>query len=730
MSKRTVVLSNIVLLLFFNTCMKKSDSKSDWLIDPSIYVSKIYESTDGKTLHMGNGLIRRSIRLTPNAATISFRNLMTDEELIRSVRPEAKITIDNVRYPVGGLAGQPVYNYLLPQWLDSMRTEPESFRFLNYETGPIKTRFAWKKHPAWMVEDRPWPPPGKSLTLTFQGPEEPPGQMKGNGEHVRDLIVRIHYNIYDGIPLICKWMTLENPTDRTLFLRTFTSEILATTEPESSVGDRQPWRLPNITVETDYAFGGGMSSESCLGKSVFWETDSLYLTQVNYQRIMPCLLECKPMIGPGIGIAPGETFESFRAFELVHDSWDRERKGLAQRKMYRTITPWVTENPILMHVRQADDESVRQAIDQCAEVGFEMVILTFGSGFDIEDESEANLSRLKNLADYAHSRGIALGGYSLLASRKIGGGQDVVMPEGMRPAFGNSPCLESDWGRDYFRKLNKFFQKTGFDVLEHDGSYPGDVCAATHHPGHKNLDDSQWRQFIKIRNFYRGCRSEGIYLNVPDWYFLNGSSKVAMGYRETNWSLPRAFQEIIERQNVYDGTWEKTPSMGWMFVPLTQYHGGGAAATIEPLKDHLPHYAQRLANLFGAGVQACYRGPRLYDAPETKALVKQWVDFYKEHRAILDSDIIHVRRADGRDLDCILHVNPRLKEKGLAMITNPLDTSVTKEIVLPLYYTGLTKEAKIRERDGKPKQYLLDREYNVRISVTVQSGGVTWVVIE
>ncbi len=60
-----------------------------------------------------------------------------------------------------------------------------------------------------------------------------------------------------------------------------------------------------------------------------------------------------------------------------------------------------------------------------------------------------------------------------------------------------------------------------------------------------------------------------------------------MGYRETNWSLPRKQQEIIERQNVYDGTWNKTPSMGWMFVPLVQYHGGGAAATIEPLKDHL-----------------------------------------------------------------------------------------------------------------------------------------------
>ena len=30
--------------------------------------------------------------------------------------------------------------------------------------------------------------------------------------------------------------------------------------------------------------------------------------------------------------------------------------------------------------------------------------------------------------------------------------------------------------------------------------------------------------------------------------------------------------------------------MGWMMVPLTEYHGGGAAATIEPLHEHLAHY--------------------------------------------------------------------------------------------------------------------------------------------
>src|SRR5882672_1742573 len=185
-----------------------------------------------------------------------------------------------------------------------------------------------------------------------------------------------------------------------------------------------------------------------------------------------------------------------------------------------------------------------------------------------------------------------------------------------------------------------FYDQTGCGVLEHDGSYPGDVCASTNHPGHLGLKDSQWKQWKVISGFYQWCRGRGIYLNVPDWYFLAGSTKCAMGYRETNWSLPREQQEIIERQNIFDGTWEKTPSMGWMFVPLTEYQGGGAAATIEPLKDHLEHYETRLANLFGAGVQACYRGPRLYDSDDTRALVKHWVDFYRQHRPILDSDII------------------------------------------------------------------------------------------
>jgi hypothetical protein len=345
----------------------------------------------------------------------------------------------------------------------------------------------------------------------------------------------------------------------------------------------------------------------------------------------------------------------------------------------------------------------------------------------MENEDPDYLAQIRQLADYAHEHNIAFGGYSLLASRSINPENDVVNPETGQPGgfatFGNSPCLESSWGQDYFRKLYKFFESTGCDVLEHDGSYPGDACASTNHPGHSGYPDSRWKQWQTISSFYQWCRSQGIYLNVPDWYFTHGSSKTGMGYRETNWSLPRSQQEIIERQNILDGTRFKTPSMGWMFVPLTEYHGGGAAATIEPLAEHLDHYERRLANLLGAGVQACFRGPRLYDTDTTRAMVTRWVQFYKKNRAILDSDLIPLRRADGRDWDGWLHVNPHLDTPAMAMVYNPLPHPIQPTIRIPLYYSGITQAAQVRvgSKDWTPTK--LDSQSRASLQIQIDAHG-------
>ena len=688
-------------------------ASADWLIDPSSFKARIHQSADRHEVILDNGLVRRVIRLAPNAATVSFENVMTGESIIRGVRPEARVKLDGVSCDVGGLDGQPVQNFLKPAWIGKLKTNPDAFQFSGLKTGRTEVRFPWKKRSEWMPDDSPWPPPGVSLTLEFRAPA-------GGG-----VTVDVHYELFDGVPLVSKWIVVRNNTTQAVRLNSFVSEILAAVEYESYVDENPRWELPNLYVETDYAFGG-MGSKGG-NRGVHWGVDPDYPSQVNYNRQTPCLLECRPPQGPDQEIAPGGSFESFRAYELAHDTTERERKGLAQRRMYRTIAPWVTENPILMHVRSANPDAVKLAIDQCAEVGFEMVVLTFGSGFNFESRDPGYQAQLKELADYAKAKGIVLGGYSLCASRGAGTPADnTVGPT----AFGVAPCLGANWGREYLDQLKSFMENTGLAILEHDGSYPGDTCAATNHPFHRGFEDSQWVQWKAITDLYKWCRANGVYLNIPDWYFLSGGTKTGMGYREVNWSLPREYQEIIERQNIFDGTWEKTPGMGWMFVPLTQYQGGGAAATIEPLKDHLPHYEQRLANLFGQGVMACYRGPRLYDTDETKAVVKRWTDFYKKHREVLNADLLHLRRADGRDLDYVLHVNPGGNEKGLLMIYNPLEQEVTKTLRIPIYYTGKTTTASLRERDGAAKTFQLDREYHIELPVNVPAQGVTWFVIE
>jgi hypothetical protein len=511
-----------------------------------------------------------------------------------------------------------------------------------------------------------------------------------------------------------------------------TCEILAVVESANWVEKREGVPLPrprSIHVETDMAFGG-FQTENANRHTVHWRSDPQYATQVNYRRESPCLLVVEPTYGPAQDIPPGEIFESFRAFELIYDSTDRERRGLSLRRMYRTLAPWVTENPLMMHMRTAQPETVKAAIDQCAEVGFEMLILSFGSGFNMENDSDGYLESCKALAAYAHQRGVEIGGYSLLASRRVGDGNDVVSPPGMSPTFGNSPALTSTWGQTYFRKLYRFFGETGFDLLEHDGSYPGDVDVTARPPLQKGLQDSQWVQWRIISDFYKWCRSQGIYLNVPDYYYLAGSNKCGMGYRETNWSLPRAQQVIHTRQNIYDGTWRKTPSMGWMFVPLTQYHGGGAAATIEPLDQHRDHYERMLVSNLAMGVQACYRGPRLYDSARTKQLLIRWVEWFKQHRAILESDVIHGRRADGRDLDWMLHVNPCLQYKGMLVVFNPLKRPATKTIRVNAYYTGLTDQVTIRDMQGNVTSGQLARDYSIEIPVDVPAESFRWFVLE
>jgi hypothetical protein len=596
----------------------------DWLINNDKANAEVYKTGSGKDIVLSNGLIARVFRVNPNLATIDYVNQMTGESLLRAVSNEGTLTIDGKKYDIGGLSKQPEYAYTLMKWIDDLSITPNSFVVEDFEVKEISDRMEWKKV-RWAGNDQM--PSGKELVFTLAK---------------EGIKVKVHFALYNGIPTLSKWVEVINESDLMVQLNAFKLEQLALVEGENLVDIPKHWVKPNIHIETDYAFGAMQQKTS--DKTTYWETDSRYTSQTNYPLQLPCVLEVKPPLGPETAIAVGESLTTFRVWETPMDSRDEERQGMFVRKMYRTISPWTTENPIFLHLTSTKTKVVKEAVDQCAAVGYEMIILSFGSGLNMEDEKESNYEKFRELREYANSKGIELGGYSLLSSRWISDEVDVINPEtGKRGGmiFGSSPCLSSEWGYDYFRKLKKFFSKTGMQVFENDGSYPGNVCASTTHAHHNGLGDSQWKQFAQIQDLYKWMRSEGIYMNVPDFYVNSGTNKTGIGYREVNWSLPRERQAVLGRQNIYDGLWSRIPSMCWTFVPLTQYHGGGAAATMEPLKEHLTEYENQMMQNYGSGVQACYRGPRLYDAPETKALVAKTIDWYKKYRGILNSDIVH-----------------------------------------------------------------------------------------
>ena len=713
MRNGTILISLIIAVSVYG----QTTTSRDWLIKNKGFTASV--KAEGKDVILTNGLTYRKIRLEPNAATTEYKNLATGKTYLRSIKPEAEVTINDKAYAVGGLIGLKEHGYFLTEWLENLEVDSTSFQYDSYRVEPIKQKLNWNPKKRWNTSALVIPN-GKEVILEFVH----------SSEELQGVSVNVHYEIYDGLPLISKWITVQNESNDPITLNGFKSEVLAFPESENPVETPKRWRRPNMHVESDYAFGGFTSDEA--ETSIFWEKDPEYTSQVNWKMETECLLEAKLPVGPNISIPTGERFESFHTYELLQNSDNRERNALGIRKMYRLLAPWSTENPIFMHLTTTEPNAVKMAIDQCEATGYEMVILSFGSGLNMEDTTATNIKKFKKLADYAHKRGIELGGYSLFSSRKINDSIDVIDKETGKPGgakFGNAPCLASQWGHDYLEKLKVFLARTGFDLLEHDGPYPGDYCASTTHKYHKGYEDSQWVQWNMTKDFYNWLKEKDIYLNAPDFYFLQGSNKCGIGYREVNWSLPRDQQIILGRQNIYDGTWEKTPSMAWTFVPLTEYHGGGAEATLEPLAEHLGAYEAHMAQNYGSGVQACYRGPRLYDTDKTKKLVIDHIEHYKKYRDILNADIIHLRRPDGRSWDGFMHVDPNLPEKGFVMLFNPTLNPIREKIAVPLYYTGHDKTVTISKKDKNPRTFELNRSYESELEVDIPAKGYSWYVI-
>ena len=716
-------------------------AEPDWLVHEVSHPVELQvqrgADPPGARLLLTNGLVSRAFFIGENLACTSLRLLNSGAEFLRAVKPEARIRIDGVWFEIGGLKGQPEMSYLLESWLPDMHCDRGAFRFAGMSTSEPEARYPWKRKFNATVTD--WPPKGLHLALRFAAPAD------ALPEH-EELGVTVHYEVYEGLPVISKWLTLENGGEAEIIVDAFEGEHLAVAQDQ----------IGRLHLESDYAFA--LANVDPLGSALMhfqgepkpyhagrgtteWRVDPEYHTWASQNPTEDvflgfphrCLVVSRPPMGPGVAVPAGGSFESFRSFELLGDSDDRVRLTLGHRRLYRKLAPQTSESLLAAAITSQDEEQLLGFLDQAADLGFERLDIHPWPGISHDNLDREYTAKWKRVADHARERGIILGGYELsVASRGRGAEHDCIDPVTGQPGslFGQSMCIATEWADDYFERLMEFVERTGLGSWNADGPYHGDPCASEVHANHRGMLDSQWAQWRKQVEVIHELQARGLYLPLPEWYFLNGQCATGMGYREASANLTPQQQLLLGRQYVYDGTWHKTPTMGWMGLQLVGFYTSDPRVGLEPLSENLDRYERGLVQYLGSGCQLSVRGNRLYDSSETRAMVKGWVDWFREHRAILTSDIIHLGRPTGRDLDCILHVNARLEERGLAVVFNPTDHRIRRELRLPLYYAGLTDAALISEGQGPRREYPLDRACTASVPVDIEADGFTWLLIE
>jgi hypothetical protein len=111
--------------------------------------------------------------------------------------------LDNKRYNVGeGVSEIPRAYLNRSALLSCLSVDGSAFRFSGFVVSNVTARFPYTPRrgaPADIV----WPPKGVHLALAFSAPESAPAAHK-------DVVVTVHYEMYDGAPLLVKWVSVES----------------------------------------------------------------------------------------------------------------------------------------------------------------------------------------------------------------------------------------------------------------------------------------------------------------------------------------------------------------------------------------------------------------------------------------------------------------------------------------------------------------------------------------
>ena len=550
-----------------------------------------------------------------------------------------------------------------------------------------------------------WPPKGKHLEFNFSAPDSFPESYQG-------IKIKIIYEMYDNIPAMKKRVEIVNEGDSQIMIGRLAPEVINGNQNMDDL----------LAMETTYTCGD--QSTLPINRPLPCKCD-LEKEGSPFLGLQDITHSCYE-VGPAYELAKGESMIGFDTYEFVHSTYWFELKMRERLGIYRTLFPWITDNPLTHH---NTGRLTKEVIDHAAEAEFEMIIQSYSAPDESKQmlaRDQATLDKYKELVDYAHSKGIAIGIYQAQYTRGQYS-QNKEYGTNAEGQWGASMCLASAAFDDYWDNFKNFVQYTGLDCVEIDGTYPGNYCncgeqhvnkdketdpanpldadtgKASKYKFHNGVFDSQVKQWENgVRMMCAEFRDMGVFVKVPAWYYLNGANKCGIGYEEAAWSQPRQEQLLYGRQLMHNASYGRTMSMSWSHVPFAEYHGGGGDAAFQPFKEKKEDYNWVIAQNIGNGVNSDFRGPALFD-DGTQDVLNKWVEFYKRYRGIVNSDMVHISQAAydaagtnrqrGVKMDTLYHVNAMNDgEKGLLWVYNQTDEKKTEVISVPMYYTGLAKE--------------------------------------
>jgi hypothetical protein len=180
-------------------------------------------------IELSNGLISRRFTTAPDFATWAYTSFLDQPveaggtPILRTITPEAFVDLAPaagaapIRAAVGGLNISSV----------SSPDEPYSTCFMNYSAAtasaqanisawalhyhshrlaPMRKDYNWKPGARGSPTDAQWPPLGAHLVVTMLPGPAAPALLRG-------VTVEVHYEMYQGLPALSKWLTVSHAAD-------------------------------------------------------------------------------------------------------------------------------------------------------------------------------------------------------------------------------------------------------------------------------------------------------------------------------------------------------------------------------------------------------------------------------------------------------------------------------------------------------------------------------------